>query len=142
MSSLYRDTSVVVAYCVPEIHRAKAEQVLAAHARRVVSTLVLTEASSALRRKVQDGHLAQADGHAAFNDLLQDVASGLFQVLELGRRHFDHAAQTVWTTRERLRTLDALHLSAAALDGMPVATADAVMAKAAKDLGVTVVWSA
>jgi predicted nucleic acid-binding protein len=141
MSVLYCDTSVLVAYYVPEAHSSKSENVLEGHAQRVVSTLVLAEASSALRRKIHDKALARADGQAAYDDLRQDVASGLFRLIEIERRHFDHAAQSMWTTKERLRTLDALHLAAAALDGMHIATADSVMAKAGKDLGVTVVWA-
>jgi len=107
----------------------------------VVSSLVLTEASSALRRKVLDKSLFRSDGQAALDDLRQDVSSGLFLMINLERRHFEHAAQSVWATKERLRMLDALHLAAAALDGMDVATADQVMAKAGKDLGMTVLWS-
>ncbi len=141
MSVLYCDTSVLVAYYVPEAHSAKAEKILDGHAQRVVSTLVLTEASSALRRKVHDKTIARADGQAAFDDLRQDVASGLFKLIEIERRHYDHAAQSMWTTKERLRTLDALHLAAAALDGMHLTTADNVMAKAGKELGVTIVWA-
>jgi len=141
VSVLYCDTSVLIAYYVPEVHSAKAEKILDGHAQRVLSTLVLTESSSALRRKVHDKTLSPADGQAAFDDLRQDVASGLFRLIDIERRHYDHAAQSMWTTKERLRTLDALHLAAAALDGMPITTADDVMAKAGKELGVTVVWA-
>ncbi len=141
MSVLYCDTSVLVAYYVPEVHSAKAENILDGHAQRVVSTLVLTESSSALRRKVHDKTLSRAEGHAAYDDLRQDIASGLFRLIDIERRHHDHAAQSMWTTKERLRTLDALHLAAAALDGMHITTADIVMAKAGKDLGVTIVWA-
>jgi uncharacterized protein len=141
VSVLYCETSVLVAYYVPEVHSAKAEKILDGHAQRVLSTLVLTESSSALRRKVHDKTLSPADGQAAFDDLRQDVASGLFRLIDIERRHYDHAAQSMWTTKERLRTLDALHLAAAALDGMHITTADNVMAKAGKELGVTVVWA-
>lgn len=142
MTVLFCDTSVLVAYYVPEVHSAKAERILDGHAQRVVSTLALTEASSALRRKVHDRALTRVDGQAAFDDLRQDVANGLFRLIEIDRRHYDHAAHAMWTTKARLRTLDALHIAAAALDGMHLATADAVMAKAGKELAVTVVWAA
>jgi uncharacterized protein len=141
VSVLYCDTSVLVAYYVPEVHSAKAENILDGHAQRVVSTIVLTESSSALRRKVHDKSLSRADGQAAYDDLRQDIASGLFRLIDIERRHYEHAAQSMWTTKERLRTLDALHLAAAALDGMHITTADIVMAKAGKELGVTIVWA-
>ncbi len=141
MSVLYCDTSVLVAYYVPEAHSAQAEKVLAAHAQRVVSTLALAEARSALRRKVHDKTLSRSDGQSAFDDLRQDVANGLVKLIEIERRHYDHAAQAMWTTKERLRTVDAIRLSAAALDGMHAATADSVMAKAGKDSGVSIVWA-
>ena len=57
------------------------------------------------------------------------------------RRHFDLAAVQVWSTRQRLRTLDAVHLAVAELDGLRVVTADAVMAKAAKELGIKTIWA-
>ena len=141
MSVLYCDTSVLLAYYVPEVHSAKAEKILDVHAQRVVSTLVLTEASSGLRRKVHDKTLSRADGHAAFDDFRQDVIHGLFRLIEIERRHYDHAAHAMWTIKARLRTLDALHLAAAALDGMHLTTADEVMAKAGRELGITIVWA-
>jgi predicted nucleic acid-binding protein len=141
VSVLYCDTSVLLAYYVPEVHSAKAEKILDVHAQRVVSTLVLTEASSGLRRKVHDKALSRADGHAAFDDFRQDVIHGLFRLIEIERRHYDHAAHAMWTIKARLRTLDALHLAAAALDGMHLTTADEVMAKAGRELGITIVWA-
>jgi len=141
VSVLYCDTSVLLAYYVPEVHSAKAEKILDVHAQRVVSTLVLTEASSGLRRKVHDKTLSRADGHAAFDDFRQDVIHGLFRLIEIERRHYDHAAHAMWTIKARLRTLDALHLAAAALDGMHLTTADEVMAKAGRELGITIVWA-
>jgi uncharacterized protein len=141
MSLLYCDTSVIVAYYVPEMHSTKAEKILDGHAQRVVSTLVIAEASSALRRKVHDKSLSRADGQSALDDFRQDVSNGLFRLVELERRHFDQAAQSMRTTKERLRTLDALHLAVTVLDGMQLTTADDVMAKAAKELGITITWA-
>ena len=141
MSAVYCDTSVVVAYYVPETHSAQAEKILLAHGQRMVSSLVLTEASAALRRKVHDRELSKADAQSALDDFRQDVVTGLFRVVDVERRHFDHAAAQVWVTKERLRSLSALHLAVAELDGLRIVTADAVMAKAAKELDIKTIWA-
>ena len=113
MTAIYCDTSVVVPYYVPEVHSAKAEQVLDGHPQRIISPLVLTEVSSAFRRKVHDKVLSRADAQSAWDDFKQDVATGIFRLTELERRHYDHAAATMWQAKERLRTLDAVHLGRA-----------------------------
>jgi predicted nucleic acid-binding protein len=141
VTSIYCDTSVVVAYYVPETHSTKAEQVLDGHPQRVISPLVLTEAGSALGRKVHDKALSRSDAQAAWEDFKRDVTTGLFRLIELERRHYDHAAAQMWQTKERLRTLDAIHLAVAALDGFVMTTADDVMAKAGKDLSVKILWA-
>jgi predicted nucleic acid-binding protein len=141
VNAVYCDTSVVVAYYVPEAHSAQAEKALLAQGQRMVSSLVLTEASAALRRKVHDRELSKADAQSALDDFRQDVVTGLFRVVDVERRHYDHAAAQVWVTKERLRTLDALHLAVAELDGLRVVTADAVMAKVAKELGIRTIWA-
>lgn len=141
MSAVYCDTSVVVAYYVPEDQSDQAERALRTRSQRMVSSLVLTETSAALRRKVQDRELSRTDAQAALDAFRQDVLTGLFRVIDVERRHFDHAAAQVWSTRQRLRTLDAVHLAVAELDGLRVVTADAVMAKAAKELGIKTIWA-
>ena len=141
MSAVYCDTSVIVAYYVPEDHSEQAERALHEQGQRMVSSLVLTEASAAFRRKVHDRELSRADAQSALDSFRQDVVTGLFRVVDVERRHFDHAAAQVWSTKERLRTLDAVHLAVAELDGLRVITADAVMAKAAKGLGIKTIWA-
>ncbi len=134
-------TSYAYAYYVPETHSAKAEHLLDSNPQRVISPLVLTEVSSALRRKIHDKTLPRADAQTAWEDFKQDVATGIFRLTELERRHFDHAAAQIWQTKDRLRTLDAVHLAVADLDGLTLVTADDLMAKVGKDLGIKVRWA-
>ena len=141
MTPIVCDTSVVVAYYVPEDHSDQAEKILRQHDQRCIASLVLTETSSALRRKVQDRELSKAQAQAALDAFRRDVVLGLFRVINVERRHYDHAAAQMWNTKERLRTLDALHLAVAELDGFPMVTADEVMAKAAKELRITTIWA-
>jgi predicted nucleic acid-binding protein len=141
VTAVYCDTSVVVAYYVAEDRSEQAERALRGQTQRMVSSLVLTEASAALRRKVRDRQLSSTDAQAALDSFRRDVVTGLFRVVDVERRHFDHAAAQVWSTRESLRTLDALHLAVAELDGLRVLTADAVMAKAARELGIKTIWA-
>ena len=126
---------------ISEIHSAQAEQVLDGYPQRVISPLILTEVSSALRRKVHEKTPTNADAQAAWEDFKQDVASGMFRLTKLERRHYDHAAAYMWQTKDRLRTLYAIHLAVADLDGCTMATAADLMAKVGKDLGIKVCWA-
>jgi predicted nucleic acid-binding protein len=134
--AIYADTSVVVAYYAPETHSAESERVLISATQRMISPLVITEVGSALRRKLLDKALAKADAQAAWQDFKQDLASGMFHIASVERRHYDHAAALIWQTSARLRTLDAIHLALADLAGLTVATSDEVMIHAGKDLGI------
>ena len=96
MTTIYCDASVMVAYYVPETHSAQAERALDGHLQRVISPLVLTEVSSAFRRKIHDKILAKADAHAAWEDFKQDVASGTFRMIALERlENVPHLFQTL-----------------------------------------------
>ena len=141
MKPVVCDTSVVVAYYVPEAFSERAERILRQHDQRYIASLALTETSSALRRKVHDRELPKAGAQAALDAFRRDLVTGVFRVIDVERRHYDHAAAQVWNTKERLRTLDALHLAVAELGGMPIVTGDAVMAKAAKELHVATIWA-
>ncbi len=141
MTAIYCDTSVVVAYYVPEVHSTQAEQALDGDIQRIISPLVLAEASSAFRRKVHDKAIAKADAQAAWEDFKQDVATGIFRLTELERRHYDHAGAAMWQAKERLCTLDAIHLAVADLDGYILVTADDLMAKIGRSLGVRIRWA-
>lgn len=141
MTAVYCDTSVVVAYYVPEDQSEQAERAMRTQSQLMVSSLVLTEASAALRRKVHDKELSNEHAQAALNAFRRDVATGVFHVVSVDRRHFDHAAAQIWSTKHRLRTLDALHLAVAELDGLRLVTADMIMAKAAKELRIKTIWA-
>ncbi len=141
MTAVYCDTSVVVAYYVPEDQSERAERALRTQSQRMVSSLVVTEASAALRRKVHDKELSRAQAQSALDAFRRDVVTGLFRAIDVDRRHFDHAGVQLWSTRQRLRTLDALHLAVAELDGLGLLTSDTVMAKAARELGIRTVWA-
>lgn len=132
MKPLYCDTSVLVAYYVPEVFSDQAERLLAGQDSLLISSLVMTETASALRRKVLNRILSQDDAQAAWKDFRQDVAAGSFRVLEPEHRHFAHAETMIWRAKAPLRTLDALHLALADLEGAAIVTADLVMAEVAR----------
>lgn len=141
MRPIVCDTSVIVAYYVPEEFSDQAEHILRQHQQRFLASLTLTETSAVLRRKALDRDLPKAGALEALDAFRRDVVTGVFRIIDVERRHFDHAAARMWNTRERLRTLDALHLAVAELDGLTLVTADAVMAKTAKDLHITTIWA-
>ncbi len=140
MTSVYLDTSVLVAYYVPETFSAQAEAVLLAAADRVVSPLCLSEASAALRAKVHYGHLSMAHAMAARDRFRGHYDGGYYRVIPLENRHYDQAFTSVWQLTQRLRTLDALHLAVAQMGGCCLATADERLRDSALAARLQVAW--
>jgi uncharacterized protein len=141
VSGLYLDTSVLVAYYTPEVFSAQAETIIVGATDRVVSPLCLSEANAALRAKVFQGCLSQADATAARDRFRAHYAGGFYRTVQLDEQAFDLAAAIVWHIPVKIRTLDALHVVAAQSAGLRLATADARMRDAAQAAQVMVQWA-
>ena len=64
---------------------------------------------------------------------------GYFERLALGAQHYQLAADWIEALRSPLRALDALHIAVASVEGLPIATADRHLARAAKSFNVKVI---
>ena len=67
------------------------------------------------------------------------IEAALYNRLPLERRHYKLARDWMAQLATPLRSLDALHLAVAAVEGLPFATADRTLARSGADLGLRIV---
>jgi uncharacterized protein len=133
--SLYVDTSVLVAFYVPEPLSEEVERLLTAADDVVLSWLVEVEFASAISRKVRTGEMSAENGGLVLEELASHVAQGLYSRLPVGRSVFDRAVEYLSRFSLPLRTLEALHLAASQEADRTILTADLDLADAAKAIG-------
>jgi predicted nucleic acid-binding protein len=130
----YIDTSVLIAYYLPEPLSERAERILLRGGTLSISPLVELEFASVLARKVRARELAPSAARSALEQFRAHQEEGLYRRLEIGAVHYEQARRWVEAFRPPLRTLDALHLSVAAAAGAALLTADKQLARAARAL--------
>lgn len=133
---IYVDTSVVVAYYCPEKQSARAERILLREPTPAISNLTRVEFLSALARKTQDRELSAADADRVASEFEEHIRDGLYRQLPLEHRHFERAREWLRGLEAAIPTLNILHLAIAAESRIPIATADRVMARHARRLGI------
>jgi predicted nucleic acid-binding protein len=131
---LYLDSSVLVAFYVPEATSAKADALIRSSTGLLVSDLAEVEVFSVLGRKIRKNELPQLAAHRVASIFATHLAGGFFDRMPLEHSHFVQASSWLSSLSLRLRTFDALHLAAAAAGGHELVTGDELLAKAAKSL--------
>lgn len=139
-NTVYLDTSVLAKWYLSEFNSEQVSAYIIGLEAAVVSTLTKTEMRCLLARRKRmqefDADL-EAQIYATF---LDDIAQGHLVALKVEDRHLESAANLITMLPDHaLRTLDALHLAIVqhhCLDR--IATADALFAKAANALGLSV----
>lgn len=134
----YVDTSVLIAYLIPEASSVVAETFMLSTGEPIaVSTWSEVELLSALGAKVRAGQISKADAKDVVETYRQQIAPNL--------RHFaihddDHrfAAALLDGWRTALRAGDSLHLSIASARGAKVYTLDRGMERAGQLLRIAV----
>lgn len=129
---VYLDTSILAAYYCPEALSAKAERAILRSDRVAVSMLVEVEFYSALARKRRDGSLSVADAHRLRTQFRLHLDTGCYERLALRTEHYEVAREWIGQFATPLRTLDALHLAVSFAANIPILTADAALAEAAR----------
>ena len=133
----YIDTSVLAAYYCPEPLSARAQRTLLAENELAISWLVEAELASVLARRVRAREVGPADGHRILTLFQSHLEQGVYARLAVEAAHFAKAREWLGTFTVPLHTLDALHVAVAALQGLPLLTADVALAKACARIGVT-----
>lgn len=135
---LYIDTSILVAYYYPERQSHKAESFITGKKMPAISHLTQVEFFSVIAKKIRERELSFSDAQRIKTMFLTHIAEQIFKILPVEIHHYHLARDWVAQFKTPLRTLDALHLSLAATNDIPLITADARLAKSAKMLGIKV----
>ncbi len=130
--SSYVDTSVLVAYYLPEPLSAATDRLLRSLPSPALSDLVEVEMQSAIARKVRTGELEATDAARARALFSAHLEAGHFARLALDRAIYRLAADWIRQLPVPLRSLDSLHLALAFSRGLRLVTADQGMARAAR----------
>ncbi|WP_263840144.1 type II toxin-antitoxin system VapC family toxin [Salinibacter sp.] len=128
----YVATSILAAYCCPELLSGRVEQRLRALRPPVVSWLTDVEMHSALAKKVRRGELAEEDAERVQDLFRTHMFHILYEVAAIEHGDFVQARQWIARMDTALRTLDALHLAVAHRRGLEVLTADEGLADAGR----------
>lgn len=135
---IYLDTSVLVAYYVPEPLSALAQQRLMAASAVIVSELAQTEMVSALSLRLRIGNLSRTAVQQVTTHFASHLTQGLYVPLHLSSAVYRQAQAYITRYDLALKAPDALHLAAAALAQAPLVTADRQLAHNAQALGIAV----
>jgi hypothetical protein len=116
MAERFFDTSAVAKHYRVEIGTPEVDAFLAEPgSHHFISSLAVVELHSILARLVRQGVIVAADFHLARGLFLNDIATGIWQVVPIGAAHFHRAQQLLvhYGLAQSLRSLDAIQLSAA-----------------------------
>jgi predicted nucleic acid-binding protein len=116
MAERLYDTSAAVKHYRAELGTAKVDTLLAeAGSRHFLSTLGVVEVQSVFARLVRLGQITATEFPRVRGRLLTDIASGLWQVVQVTPADFQQAQQLLvrHATTRSLHTLDALQLAVA-----------------------------
>ncbi len=136
---IYLDTSILVAYYCPEALSVEAERLVRARVRPSISDLTEVELVSAVSQKIRASELGLREAGRIVGQFLAHLEGDLYHRLPLERRHYKLARDWMAQLTTPLRSLDALHLAVAAVEGLPFATADRALARSGTDLGLRVI---
>ena len=139
---VYLDTSALVKRYLPERNSEAFDAYFAELAPATISRLTLVELRSTFARKRREARLNPEQEAAAMNEVRTDIQNGLLAVTPATDADFIEADRLMDALSTLpLRTLDALHLATASVLGSGViATADAVMRRAALQLQLEVAY--
>lgn len=133
---VYLDSSVVVAYYVPE---SKSKRVQALYERLttpMISELVELELIAGLSLRIRTGDVDRAQGEEVMTLFDEHLSAGLYSRLHLCAEHYRWARDAISRFDLPLKSPDALHLAAAQRGGLRLVTADRQLARNAASLDV------
>ena len=139
---VYFDTSALAKWYLDEFGSDEVEAYLQSRSTVAISTLTLVEMRSLLARRRREGILGTEQEGKVLAAFEEDVHRRHLIRHPVDDQSVEGAARILSLLRESgLKTLDALHLSIARDVGSRIlATADRVMADAARDLDMEVAW--
>ena len=133
----YIDTSVLVAFYVPEAMSRKVQRFYTGLAGAAISALTEIEFYSAVSRRVRMKELSRDDARKIILRFEVHLRDRLYRIVTLTEQEYARARAWLCTFETSLRTLDSLHIAAAYGGDFRLVTADKNLARSAKHVGVT-----
>lgn len=134
--SVYLDSSVVVAYYIPEPGSSRVQMLYTAIERPVISELVNVEVIAALSLRCRTGDLDREQARRVVALFDEHLEAGFYSPIHLQADHYRWARDAIARFDLPLKSPDALHLAAAQSGGFRLATADRQLARNAEALDV------
>ena len=134
----YLDTSVVVAYYIPEKKSKRVNALLSSSGRFHISPLTQVEFYSAVSRLTRMKSLQKPDAEKVISQFDIHCSDQLYRMVPITGGVFEFARQWISSFDTPLRTLDALHLAAAYANELTLVTDDAILAQSARHIGLPV----
>lgn len=135
---LYLDTSVLVAFYIPEPKSDKVQKFLASAGKVAISPLIEVEFHSAISRRVRMKEISREAGQQVISQFQLHVRGHVFYMQSLMQREYELARDWIGKFQTPLRTLDALHLAVAFSNKLELVTNDSLFTKSAQKLGIKV----
>ena len=138
VTEVYLDTSALIKLYVAEAFSNEVERLVAAADGLVISRLSMLEWHCAMARRLRTGQITQDYLNIARTEFTRHLADGYFRIVSFDDTLLIDALRVLDSVSPvPLRTLDAIHLTAARNAGVArLATADRVMADAANTLNL------
>lgn len=135
---LVLDTSVIVAFYIPEATSSRVQRLFSSSTELAISSLVEVEFASAIARRVRMKSITKHEGQRVLEEFRSHMQDNLYAFKPITQEVFTLANQWLGSFQTSLRTLDAIQLAVAHVNDLPFVTADKVLIKSAKELGVAV----
>ena len=138
VTEVYLDTSALIKLYVAEAFSNEVERLVAEADGLVISRLSMLEWHCAMARRLRTGQITQDYLNIARTEFTRHLADGYFRIVSFDDTLLIDALRVLDSVNPvPLRTLDAIHLTAARNAGVArLATADRVMAEAANTLNL------
>jgi predicted nucleic acid-binding protein len=134
---LYCDTSALLKLYLPEPGSSKINRLAEGRTDLVISDLAVTEAASALARRMREGALTSAMARRVLRAIVEALDGGVYRRVDLAPDVYRRAEHLLLSLGTPLRALDALHLALAiSVRAASLASFDVRLAAAARAAGL------
>ncbi len=133
---MYLDTSVIVAYYLPEEKSEKVQNLFTTNSELTISEFGQLEFYSALSIRVRTNSLLETDARRIIDIFNKHLYNSYYLNKSLNSKHYNRAANYIMALNLPLKAPDALHLAFAASQGLKIITIDKQLANNASKLGI------
>ena len=132
----YLDTSVLTAYYCREKRSQRVQRILWELDEPAISPLGEVEFHCAVARKVRSRTMKRSAAQRVFSEFRSHLDEPRYTTVSIRTTHYDLASEWLARLVTPLRVLDALHLTVAFTNDLPLLTADRDLARSAEHFGV------